>query len=142
MTRLGSGGQEVAEISVLELQASAPGGAGVTELGDAQAGAASVITPTLAAVAGQLTWIAGFSVDGLGATAGSVIEVTLAGPSVTRRYKLTVPAGAGVAIAPPVRVEFARPIPAAAVNTPIVLTVPSFGAGNTSSVAEVHGFRK
>jgi hypothetical protein len=118
----------------------AAGSGDVTESGDAQTGAASAITPTIAAVAAKTGYVTGFSVDGLGATAGSVIEVTLTGLlGGTRRYKLTIPAGATVAITRLV-VEFARPIPASAVNTAIVLTVPSFGAGNTSSVAEIHGF--
>lgn len=112
----------------------------VTAAGDAQTGAASAITPTIAAVAGKTGFVNGFSVDGLGATAASVIEVTLAGlVGGTRRYKLSIPAGATTAISRLV-VEFVRPIPTTAVNTAIVLTVPSFGAGNTSAVAEIHGF--
>ena len=116
------------------------GSSDVVEAGDALTGAAAQITPTIAAVAGRTGFCTGFSVDGLGATAASVIEVTLAGlVGGTKRYKLSIPAGATTAISRLV-VEFSRPIPATAVNTAIVLTVPSFGAGNTSVVAEVHGF--
>lgn len=113
-----------------------------TEDAQASTGAAAAITATLAAVAGKRTFIAGFTVDGLGATAASVIEVTVTGVlGGTLRRKLSVPAGVGVAIAPVV-VEFERPIPASADNTAIVVNVPSFGAGNTSSVASVHGFNR
>lgn len=115
------------------------------EAEDAQTttGAAAAITATLAAVAGKRTFIAGFAVDGLGATAASVIEITVTGVlGGTMRYKLTIPAGATVALADPIRVEFARPIPASADNTAIVVNVPSFGAGNTSAIASAHGFNR
>lgn len=130
-------------VPISDATATEPGSANVTELGDAQTGAAAALAPTLAAAAAVTTWVSGFSVDGLGATAGSVIEVTLVGVlGGTRRYKLTIPAGAAAALASRLIVEFGRPIPASAVNTAIVLNVPSFGAGNTSAVAEIHGFRK
>lgn len=137
------GGQAVPVSGTTALAGStAPGATGVTELGEAQTVAAAAMNPTLAAAAAETTWITGFSIDGLGATAGSVIEATIVGVlGGTKRFKLTIPAGVAVAIARLV-VEFARPIPASAVNTAIVLNVPSFGAGNTSAVSEIHGFRK
>jgi len=114
-----------------------------TNDGQAATGAAAAITATLAAVVGKRTFISGFAVDGLGATAGSVIEVTVTGTlGGTLRYKLTIPAGAAVALAGPLRIEFARPIPASADNTAIVVNVPSFGAGNTSAIASAHGFNR
>lgn len=117
-----------------------PGSPDVVEAGDAQTGAAAQITPTIAAVAGKTGYLSGFSVDGLGATAATVVEVTITGlVGGTRRYKVSVPAGVTTAISR-LAVEFARPIPTTAVNTAIVLTVPTFGAGNTSVVGEVHGF--
>lgn len=106
-------------------------------------GAASSMTPTLAAIAGRTNFITGFMVDGLGATAASVIEVTITGlvGGNTLRRKVNIPAGATSAITP-VQVDFARPIPASAPNTAIVLTVPSFGAGNTSAVSALFGFSR
>ena len=142
MTRLGSAGQEITEVSVLEL-GTGPGASGVTELGAQAAGAAAALAPTLPAAVGQTTWLSGFSVDGLGATAGSVIAVTVTGLlGGTRTYEVTIPAGALLALAPRLQIEFTRPLPASAPNTAIVLNVPSFGVGNTSAVAELHGFRK
>lgn len=117
-------------------------GEAVTELQDAATGAAAGIAATLAAAANERTYIVGFHVDGLGATAASVIEVTITGLTVTMRYKLSIPAGAAVALAARLCVEFTRPIPASADNTAIVVNVPSFGAGNTSAVVAAHGFRK
>jgi len=117
------------------------GSPSVTEVGAVATGAASAIAPALAAVAGKTNYLTGFSVDGLGATAASVIEVTVTGLlGGTKRYKLSIPAGATLGLTSRLQVEFARAIPASAVNTAITLNVPSFGAGNTSSVAELHGF--
>jgi hypothetical protein len=115
----------------------------IADQGQATTAAAAAQTPTLAALAGATNYVTGFSVDGLGATAAAVIEVTLAGViGGTKRYKLSVPAGAAVAVVRPLIVEFATPIAATAANVAIVLTVPTFGAGNTSAVAAIHGFRR
>jgi hypothetical protein len=103
-------------------------------------GVAAQITATLPAVAGRTTYLTGFYIDGLGATAGSVIEVTVSGTlggSFTR--KLTIPAGAAVAITP-LSMAFETPIPSSAVNTAIVVTVPSFGAGNTNAIVRAWGY--
>lgn len=105
--------------------------------------AAAANNQTLPAIAGRRTFIAGFTVDGLGATAASVINVTISGVlGGTITYALSIPAGATAALAAPLRVEFARPIPANADNTAIVVNVPSFGAGNTQANASVHGFSR
>lgn len=114
-----------------------------TELAEATTGAAAVITATLAASVGKTTYIAGFSVDGLGATGASVIEVVVSGLlGGSLRRKLSIPAGATAILPSPLVMEFDRPIPASAANTAIVVTVPSFGAGNTSAVVQAHGFSK
>jgi len=116
----------------------APSGASVA---DNATGAAGAITATLAAAAAKTTHITGFHVDGLGATAGSVIEVTITGTlGGTMRFKLTIPAGVTAAIAR-LAVQFARPIPASALNTAIVVNVPTFGAGNTSAIVHADGFQ-
>lgn len=113
-----------------------------TEVADAQTGAAAAITATLPGVAAETTYLAGFTVDGLGATAGSVVEVTVTGLlGGTKRYKLTIPAGVAVALANPLRVDFDRPLAASALNTAIVVNVPSFGAGNTSASVSAHGYQ-
>lgn len=114
-----------------------------TELAETNIGAAAAITATLAAGgAGKRTFLSGFIVDGLGATAASVIEVTVTGIlGGTLRFKLTIPAGAAVAITR-LFVAFTRPIPANADNTAIVVNVPTFGAGNTSAIVSAHGFSR
>lgn len=113
------------------------------EAGAAATGAAAALAPALTAEADKTCFVTGFSIDGLGATAASVIEATLDGVlGGSKRYKVNVPAGATAALGSPVRVEFSRPIPATGPNVAITLNVPSFGAGNTSAVAEIHGFKR
>jgi len=94
---------------------------------------------TLAAVANRTTYITGFVVTGLGATAAGTVDITVTGPTNTLHFVQTAPAGATVPQTPLV-VTFPRPIPAAAVNTAIVVTVPAFGAGNVSACVTAFGY--
>lgn len=103
--------------------------------------AAAVATATLAAAANQTTYITGFTVTGAGATAGSVVLVTVTGcVGGTMTFVLAVPAGAGVGITPLV-VDFPHPVPATGPNTAIVVSAPSFGAGNTNAAVVATGMR-
>lgn len=100
-------------------------------------GAASAITLTVPAQAGKTNQVSGFTVSGTGATAGSTIVITLAGvQGGTQSFDYVVPAGAAVA-APTLEVTFNPPLVASGPNVAIVLTVPSFGAGNLQSAAEL-----
>jgi hypothetical protein len=113
-----------------------------TDIDVSNTGAAAQTNASLPGVAGQTTFITGFEVTGGGATAASVIAVTVTGIlGGTKTYELGVPAGALAGVTPLV-VEYARPIPAAAVNTAIVVTVPSFGAGSTVQATTAHGFQR
>jgi hypothetical protein len=111
------------------------------ELEVSSANAAAANNQTLAAAAGKRTYITGFSITGGGATAASVIAITITGLTNTLNYRVAVPAGATVGITPLV-VSFKRPIPASADNTAIVVNVPSFGAGNTNAAAAASGFQR
>ena len=104
--------------------------------------AATATTATLAAAAAQTTYITGFEVTGAGATAASVILVTVTGTisATAPTYVLAVPAGVTVG-ATPLVVEFPSPLPGSAVNTAVVVNVPSFGAGNTNAAVVAHGYR-
>ena len=116
------------------------GGAG-TDTTDSSTGAASALTATLAAATGKTTYITGFEVTGGGATAASVVLVTVTGTITgTLNYYLAIPAGAAVGTVPLI-VAFARPIPGSAVNTAVVVNVPSFGAGNTQAAVAAHGYQ-
>lgn len=103
--------------------------------------AAAAATATLAGAANQTTYITGFELTGAGATAASVIALTITGLlGGTATYNVPVPAGAAVGIQPLI-VEFPEPMPASAVNTSIVVSAASFGAGNTNAAVVAHGFR-
>lgn len=96
---------------------------------------------TLAGAAGATTYLSGFYISGAGATAASVVSATVTGlAGGTMTLTVVVPAGATTAIAP-VFLDFNPPLPASAVNTSIVLTLPALGAGNTNASVTAWGFR-
>lgn len=113
-----------------------------TALNSASGNVAAVpAVATLAAAGGKTTYISGFEVTGAGATAGSIVLVTITGLlGGTATYNLAVATGATVGNAPLI-VEFAPSLPASAINTAIVVTVPSLGAGNTNSAVVAHGLQ-
>jgi hypothetical protein len=116
----------------------APPGTGITA---STAAAAAASNATLAAVAGKITYITGFTVSGGGATLASIIAVTVTGTITgTLTYYLGVPAGVLVG-ASDLTVQFSTPVPASAPNTAIVVNVPSFGAGSTAQSAVATGFQ-
>lgn len=102
--------------------------------------AAATATATLPAVSAKTTYISGFTVTGAGATAGSVILVTVTGLAAgTLTYVLVIPTGVTTEVRP-LNVVFPTPLPGSAVNTAIVVSAPSFGAGNTNAAVTAHGF--
>jgi hypothetical protein len=104
--------------------------------------AAGACVASLAANATKTNYVTGFEVTGAGATGASNIIVTLTGLlGGTRSYIMTIPAGATVQVTPLI-VPFTTPLPGSAINTAITVTTPSFGAGNTHSCANIHGFVK
>lgn len=111
----------------------------ILEVGSANAAATN--NQTLAAAASMRTYIQGFCVSGGGATAASVIAITVTGLTNTLTFYLGIPAGAGVGVTP-LWIEFNPPLPAASDNAAITVNVPSFGAGNTSAAAAAWGFQQ
>jgi len=102
----------------------------------ANASAAATLTPGAATTA----YIAGFEVTGSGATAGLPVTVTVAGLlGGTRSFTYVFAAGVLVGNLPLV-VDFMPPLPASAVNTPIVVTCPASGAGGTNNTVVAHGY--
>ena len=102
----------------------------------ANASAAATLTPTSTTTA----YISGFELTGAGATAGSVVTVTVAGLlGGTRSYTYVFSTGALV-VNTPLIVSYYPPLPASAINTAIVVTCPAGGAGNTNMTAVAHGF--
>lgn len=121
---------------------SPPYPAGATPVTGASGNVANAAAAaTLAAAAGVTTYITGFEVTGAGATAGLPVIVTVTGGiGGTLSFIAVAAVGALVANAP-LLVEFPVAIPASAVNTAIVVTVPALGAGNTHSTVVAHGYR-
>jgi hypothetical protein len=97
---------------------------------------------TLPGAPGLTTFISGFEITASGATAASCVNATVAGVvSGSLTYAFCAPAGV-TAEAPPLIVNFNPPIPAASVNTAIVVTLPSLGAGNANAAVVTHGFQQ
>lgn len=104
--------------------------------------AAAPAVATLAKAAGKTTYISGLLITGLGASAGSAALVTISGLlGGSQTFNVGVPAGVTVPIAP-INLRFDPPLPASAVNTDIVVTVASFGSGNTAASVIASGFRQ
>lgn len=101
------------------------------------AGAANAVLP---AAAGKITYLTGFEVTGLGATAAATVTVTITTPTVRANYTIAVPAGVTTPITPLI-VILGTPIPGDAANTAVTVNVPSFGAGNTNVTTNAHGYQ-
>ena len=103
--------------------------------------AASNDVQVAAGPAGSLNYVTGFEVTGGGATAASILTLTLqgvVGGNIT--YKVAIPAGATLGITP-LTVEFpGGGLAAAALAGAIVLACPSFGVGNTDAAVTIHGY--
>jgi hypothetical protein len=106
--------------------------------GSGASGGATAAVATLAAVAAKMTYLDGFDIDGLGATAGSAIAVTIVGLlGGTLTLEVGIPAGVTTPFAYSKR--FNPPLQASGTNVAIVVTAPSFGSGNTQSSCTAYG---
>jgi hypothetical protein len=104
--------------------------------------AAAPAVATLPGAPSLTTFISGFEITASGATAASCVTATVAGVvSGGLSYTFCAPAGV-TAEAPPLIVNFNPPIPAASVDTAIVVTLPSLGAGNANAAVVTHGFQQ
>jgi hypothetical protein len=111
-------------------------------------GAAQSNAATLTGSSGRMTYLEGFDLTGGGATAASVIEVSITGLTTTLKFEVAIQAGvtapafgtSSTNSASIYSVRFPTPIPASATNTNIVVTCPSFGAGNTNASVIAYGF--
>jgi len=102
--------------------------------------AAAAATATLTSATGRLAYISGFVLTGSGATATSVIAVTVTGViGGTMTFNVVVPAGV-TAQTPTLAVTFPVPVAASAYGTNIVVSAPSFGAGNTNAAMVAYGY--
>lgn len=96
---------------------------------------------TLAAAAGKTTYITALQITSGGSTAAALVLATLVGLlGGTATYVYATVAGA-TAKNPDLIIVFDIPLPASAVNTAIVLTLPALGAGNTNAAVSAQGFQ-
>lgn len=92
-------------------------------------------------VVGKTSFITGFEVTSDGATAASIVDVTVNLGGVTLHYAYTAVAGATTADNA-LTVSFPRPLPATALNTAITVTCPALGVGSTNAAVNVHGYQQ
>lgn len=135
-------GDPVSTTNPVPVQTSGPFPVGATAITAASGNvAAAAAVATLPGVANKTTYITGFTITGGGATAAALVLATLVG-CVSGTLTFVYGAVAGAALASQALVvSFDTPIPASAVNTAIVLTLPSLGAGNTNAAVTARGFQ-
>jgi hypothetical protein len=108
-------------------------------------GAAQSNAAALPATANRTQYLEGFDITGGGATAASVIEISITGLAAgTLKYEMNVLAGATgpVNTQGGLFIRFPQPLPASGVNQAITVTCPSLGAGNTNAAVTIYGFMK
>lgn len=117
--------------------------AGVTPL-TASSGnvAAATATATLAASPTTTAYITGFIVTSGGSTGAAVVNVTVVGVlGGTMTFNYGTLAGV-TAINAPLVVQFPNAVPASALDTSIVVSMPTLGTGNTHAAIVAFGYTK
>ncbi len=106
--------------------------------------AAATATATAPAVAGKTFKVTGIDVTGGGATAASVVDMTLTGiNNGTLHFSIPVPAGATAGLTSDGRpIQFRPPdsIPASGQNQAVAAVLPSLGSGNTNATVTLYGY--
>ncbi len=106
--------------------------------GSTDSGGAAAANVSLTIPAAKMGFLDGFDIDGLGATAGSAIAVTITGLlGGTLTFRIGVPAGVTVPVTYSKR--FNPPLQASATAQAIAVNVPSFGTNNTASSCNAYG---
>jgi hypothetical protein len=128
---------------VLLVQSANAGGypVGATQVNaSASTGGNTPISASLPAVLGKTNYITGFEITGSGATLAASVLATVTGVlGGTLTYVAGVVSGI-LAANPPIIVQFARPVQAAAANQAVTLTLPALGLGNNGAAVNLHGF--
>lgn len=139
-TTSASGGAAVSTANPLPVaNAALPVGAVPLAVSSGNVANASAVA-TLPAAVGKTTYIKGFTITPGGVTVAAVVTATLTGVANTLSYTIGAPTGAGAA-GPAVVVPFGDGIPASAVNTAIVLTLPALGGGNLNASVTAWGYQ-
>jgi len=113
--------------------------AGAVPLTATSTGANAPITATLPAAAGKTTYVTSLQASATGASAPSVVNVTLVGAlGGTLSWQKVNPSGSEM---PVLSLNFNPPCPASALNTALVLTMPAAGAGTVGQSVSIQGFQ-
>lgn len=117
-----------------------PAGATPVSASSAIVGNANAVA-TLAGVANKTTYITGWTCSSGGATSAAAVDLAITGVlGGTIHHSYIFPVGALVPAYPVVE-QYNPPLPASAVNTSIVVTLPAGGSGNTSASCNAQGFQ-
>ena len=95
---------------------------------------------TLTPSATTCAYLCGFVVTGGGGTAEKIVVVTVAGLLGGTRSFCYAFRDDPQAVNEMLNLNFNPPLPAAAVNTPIVITCPAGGTGNLYNMVTAYGF--
>ena len=115
---------------------------GATPVTASATGSTGAISATLPAVAGKFGYLCGLSYQGSDATAavaGNIAVTGLISGTANFGY-VALAAGAAVPQPPPITQTFSPCVQSSAVNTAIVVTPPTLGAGATLATVSVWGF--
>jgi hypothetical protein len=105
-------------------------------------GANATITLTFPFQGIKIPFLQGLLVTGLGATVAAIVSIGITGvPNIIGlpTFYYPVPLGPTVSGVPMI-INFPTPL-SGAFQTPMVITIPGFGAGNTYAAASAWGFR-
>lgn len=130
-------------VAISSVGATGIGGApaGSTPIAASSTNANTAVIANLPGTAGAMTYITGFQVTSGGATAGSIVQVTVSPlDGATMNYSFAVPTGVTNS-ATPLIVTFPEPIPAGTAGVSIQVTMPAAGAGNTNQSVAAQGFQ-
>ena len=107
----------------------------------------TAIAASVAAVAGQYSYLSGIFISGLGATGAGVVacnitNILATSGSNTWNFSINIPAGATVPFnnGLPYVMTFDPPLQAKAIDTSVQCNVGAFGAGNTQQTVSVWGY--
>jgi hypothetical protein len=135
--RVGIGGTNTAAVDTGGVQRVALWAGPTASVNSAAVAVNTSNSATLAAVAAKTNYITGFSITtqgGTGAAAAAATITGLNGGTVT--YEVGCVANGNVLF----NHTFPTPLPASAVNTAIVLTVPALGANTGAAACAIYGF--
>lgn len=117
-----------------------PAGATAITASSANVANASAVA-TLSGVALKTTYICGANITSGGSTAAALVTPTVVG-TITGTLNFTYATVAGATLGnTPLTLRFSPCVPASAVNTAIVVTLPALGAGNTNATVNAHGYQ-